>query len=110
MALKSFSELFDIADNLDSPVAVAAAGGADTTVIQALELARRRGWVDPILTGDPDQIAEKAHALEIDLSPFTILEDDVHSARIAGRASPCRQGGIPDEGADSNSCTHAGRS
>ena len=42
------------------------AGGADTTVIQALELARRRGWVQPILTGQPDKISERADSLEIE--------------------------------------------
>lgn len=83
MPLKSFAELYSEADQLTTPVSVVAAGGADTTVIQALELARRRGWVNPILTGNPAAIAERAEALEIDLSPFTILEDEDDSAKVA---------------------------
>ena len=85
MPIKSFETLYRDADSLQSPVHVAAAGGADSTVIQALELARRRGWVSPILTGDPERIEERAEALEIDLEPFTIIEDEEDSAVAAVR-------------------------
>lgn len=80
MPLKSFEELYAAADQLPAPVPVAAAGGADTSVIQALELARRRGWVAPILTGDLDAIRERAEALEIDLESFQLIEDETDSA------------------------------
>lgn len=80
MPLKSFEELYAAADQLPVPVPVAAAGGADSSVIQAMELARRRGWVAPILTGDLDAIRERAEALEIDLEPFQLIEDETDSA------------------------------
>lgn len=83
MSLKTFEALYAAADRLARPVPVVAAGGADSTVIQALELARRRGWVEPFLSGDRQAIQERAEALEIDLSPFTILEDEPDSARVA---------------------------
>ena len=101
MSLKSFAELFEDADTLDAPVGVVAAGGADSTVIQALELARRRGWVNPILTGNPAQIKEKADALEVDLNSFTVLEDADDSAKVAveqvrsGRANFLMKGQLP---------------
>ncbi len=83
MPLKSFAELYSAADQLRSPVPVAAAGGADTTVIQALELARRRGWVQPILTGHVQQIQERANVLEIDIAPFRLIEEEADSATLA---------------------------
>ncbi|SFI48896.1 phosphate acyltransferase [Planctomicrobium piriforme] len=80
MPLKSFDALFAAADQLPSPVPVAAAGGADSTVIQALELARRRGWIHPILTGDLDRISQIADQLDIDLGPFDLVAEPVDSA------------------------------
>ncbi|TWT58628.1 Phosphate acetyltransferase [Thalassoglobus neptunius] len=100
MPLSSFQDLFSAADQLPSPVGVVAAGGADATVIQALELARRRGWVHPILTGDREQIQERADAIEVDLEPFVILEDAADSAAVAvnevtsGRAAFLMKGQI----------------
>ncbi|WP_437186822.1 phosphate acyltransferase [Planctomicrobium sp. SH668] len=86
MALKSFEELYASADRLETPVGVAAAGGADSTVIQAMEFARRRGWIRPILAGNPAQIQEVASQLDIDLSPFEVIEDAPDSAVEAVRA------------------------
>lgn len=97
----NFDELFAAADALSAPVPVVAAGGADSTVIQALELARRRGWVDPILTGDEQQIRELAAGLDIDLSPFTLVPDTADSAIEAvrcvttGRAKLLLKGQLP---------------
>ncbi|MCA8998794.1 MAG: phosphate butyryltransferase [Planctomycetaceae bacterium] len=101
MSLKSFSQLFQEADALAEPVGVAAAGGADATVIQALELARRRGWVRPMLTGDRGAISQIAESLEIDLEPFQIVEDAADSAVAAvhvvksGNAQLLMKGQIP---------------
>lgn len=83
MPLPDFDTLFSRADSQTSPVPVAAAGGADATVIQALELARRRGWVDPILTGPADRIREMAASLDIDLDPFELVEEPDDSAAAA---------------------------
>lgn len=85
MPLKSFKELYSLADQLEHPVPVAAAGGADSTVIQALEFARRRGWVRPILTGDVAEIEDRAKLLEIDLTPFQLIQEEPDSAEMAVR-------------------------
>lgn len=86
MPLKSFDALFHEADQLSSPVPVAAAGGADVTVIEALERARQRGWVHPILTGERGKIEETARQIGVDLSPFEIIEDAPDSANEAVKA------------------------
>lgn len=83
MPLPSFQQLYSAADQRENPVPVAAAGGADSTVIQALELARRRGWVAPILTGNLAQIEERASLLEIDLTPYELIEEADDSAEKA---------------------------
>lgn len=99
--MRSFDELFAAADQLRTPVPVVAAGGADSTVIQALELARRRGWVRPMLSGDPRKIAEMAAGMDIDIAPFEIIEDEPDSAMQAvrcvheGRAQLLMKGQIP---------------
>lgn len=83
MPLACFQNLFDAADRLESPVPVVVAGGADATVIQALEAARRRGWIRPILTGSRDRISELAASLGVDLDPFEVIEEEPDSARLA---------------------------
>lgn len=96
----SFDELFELADRLPHPVPVAAAGGADTTVIQALHLAQRRGWVQPILTGNIDRIRELAASLDIDLQDFELIPaaDDSASEAVQlihqGRAELLMKGQI----------------
>lgn len=85
MSLKSFEQLYAAADQLEAPVPVAAAGGADSTVIQALDLARRKGWVSPILTGNIEEIEERAKLLEVDLSAFELIEEEPDSAAKAVR-------------------------
>lgn len=86
MPLKNFDALFRDADQLSTPVPVAAAGGADVTVIDALEQARKRGWVHPILTGERARIEETAKQIGVDLSPFEIIEDEADSANAAVKA------------------------
>jgi len=83
MPIRSFDELFAAADAESRRVPVAAAGGADPTVLQALATAQSRGWVEPIVTGQPDEIRKVAESLELDLSPFRIIEDDGTSAQAA---------------------------
>ncbi len=76
MPLCSFDELFRDADALREPVAVVAAGGADTTVLSALAEAASRGWVRPIVTGDRSAIQHVAVSIGVDLSPFRIIAAD----------------------------------
>lgn len=99
MALVGFDELYQWADALPAPVAVVAAGGADPTVLQALSLAQRRGWVAPILTGVRAEIEQLATDLQIDLTEFRIVDsDDPAVAAVAevraGRARTLMKGQI----------------
>ena len=66
MNLPSFEQLHQQADRRVKPVAVSVAGGGDRTVLEALRIATDRGWVAPIVVGDPG-IAED---LGIDLAGF----------------------------------------
>ncbi|HEY4258938.1 MAG TPA: phosphate butyryltransferase, partial [Schlesneria sp.] len=70
MSLVGFDELYQFADAMPSPVSVVAAGGADPTVLEALSLAQRRGWVAPVLTGIAAEIEQLATDLQIDTTGF----------------------------------------
>lgn len=99
MPLVGFDELYQFADNLPAPVAVVAAGGADPTVLEALSLAQRRGWVSPILTGRLTEIQQLAGDLQIDLAGFRVIDaDDPAGAAVAeikaGRAQTLMKGQI----------------
>lgn len=74
MALLGFTALYQLADQLPGPLPVVAAGGADRTVIEALSIAQRRGWVEPILTGAVDEIRGLARDLDIDLADFRLVD------------------------------------
>ena len=99
MSLIGFEELFQFADELLAPLPVVAAGGADPTVLEALALAHRRGWVEPVLTGRADDIRQLAHDLNIDLTGFRLVDaDDAAIAAVAevkaGRARLLMKGQI----------------
>jgi phosphotransacetylase len=99
MSLIGFEELYRFADELPAPVSVVAAGGADATVLEALSLAQRRGWVDPVLTGSGGEIRQLADNLQIDLAGFRIVDaDDPAAAAVAeikaGRAQTLMKGQI----------------
>jgi len=99
MSLVGFEELYQFADNLAAPIAVVAAGGADATVLEALSLAQRRGWVEPILTGSGDEIRQLAANLQIDLTGIRIVDaEDPAAAAVAevkaGRAQTLMKGQI----------------
>ena len=49
MALPSFEELFQRADQSRKRVPVAVAGGQAATVVEALASAADRGWVEPLI-------------------------------------------------------------
>ena len=84
MSLIGFDDLYRFADELPAPLPVVAAGGADPTVLEALALAHRRGWVEPVLTGRTDDIRQLAHDLNIDLTGFRLV--DAEEAAVAAVA------------------------
>lgn len=99
MSLIGFDDLYRFADELPAPLPVVAAGGADPTVLEALALAHRRGWVEPVLTGRADDIRQLAHDLNIDLTGFRLVDaEDAAVAAVAevkaGRARLLMKGQI----------------
>jgi phosphate butyryltransferase len=86
MPLDGFDRLFRDADERDEPVAVAAAGGDDVTVIEALGIAADRGWARPILVGPEERIRAIAESQGIALDGFTIAdaEDDAIARAAVG--------------------------
>lgn len=72
MPLDGFDQLFRDADGRTEPVAVAAAGGDDRTVIEALRIAADRGWARPILVGPEERIRGQATSHGLSLDGFTI--------------------------------------
>jgi len=99
MPLIGFDGLYRLADGLAFPVPVVAAGGADPTVLQALSLAMRRGWVEPVLTGPAEAIRTLAADLQIDLTGFRLVDaEEPASAAVAevkaGRALALMKGQI----------------
>ncbi|HEY7156468.1 MAG TPA: phosphate acyltransferase [Gemmataceae bacterium] len=74
MPLFSFDNLFRFADELSKPLPVAAAGGADRTVLEALRAARDRGWVVPFLVGVESEMRTLAADCGIDLDGFTLVD------------------------------------
>lgn len=99
MSLMGFESLYHFADRLSSPVPVVAAGGADRTVLEAMSLACRRGWVEPILTGSRADIVSLTQNLDIDVSDFRLIDSDEPAAAAvaevkAGRAKLLMKGQI----------------
>lgn len=76
MPLPNWDQLFEESDERNKPVGVAAAGGADPTVLEALSIAQHRGWVKPIVTGDAVSIHAIAQEHSITLDGFEILESE----------------------------------
>jgi phosphotransacetylase len=101
MGLPSFTQLFWDADARQAPVAVAAAGADDPSVLKALATAREQGWVEPLVVGPEAAIRGTAEASGVDLSGFTIVaaaDDEVGTAAVAavrqGRARLLMKGRI----------------
>lgn len=84
MPIDGFDRLFRDADARTEPVRVAAAGGDDPTVIEALRIAVDRGWVRPILVGPEERIRELAGSKGIALDGFRIAHAEGDA--IAGSA------------------------
>src|SRR5438270_13635188 len=72
MPLDGFDRLFRDADARAEPIRIAAAGGDDPTVIEALRIAADRGWVRPILVGPEERIRALAGSRGIALDDLTI--------------------------------------
>src|SRR4051794_34366003 len=73
MSLAGFERLYREADARPDPVAVAAAGGDDPTVLEALRASRDRGWVAPVLVGPEAAIRAMAEGRGIGLDGFAIV-------------------------------------
>lgn len=83
-------------------VPVAAAGGADPTVLEAMRIALDRGWIVPIVCGEVNAIRRIAAEFGVSLDGFTLIEaegDTAAHAAVAevrsGRASILMKGQIP---------------
>jgi phosphotransacetylase len=76
MSLQSFDELYQQAAARGEAVAVAVAGGADATVLQALRTATDRGWVTPLLAGRAADIRQAAVSSGTSLDPWEILDTE----------------------------------
>ncbi|WLD14705.1 phosphate acyltransferase [Planctellipticum variicoloris] len=99
MYIAGFDEMFRAVDARRSQVGVVAAGGDDRTVLEALSQAARRGWIQPIVTGDEAAIRKLADELRIDVSEFRIIDsDEPAKAAVAeirdGRAALMMKGQI----------------
>jgi phosphotransacetylase len=73
MSLEGFDQLYRCADARPEPLSLAVAGGDDPTVLEALQIARNRGWVKPILVGPEARIRLLAQTREVSLTGFAIV-------------------------------------
>jgi phosphate butyryltransferase len=98
MSLPGFDDLYEQA-SAGEPLGVVAAGGADRTVLEALEVARSLGWIKPIVTGVAAEIESVARDFGVDLSAFSVIDSrqpavDAVSEVRAGRAQLMMKGQI----------------
>jgi phosphotransacetylase len=89
MPLASFEALFQAADSRRPRPPVAAAGGADATVLQALRTACDRGWVAPQVVGVEAEVRRVARDCGVALDGFTLVD----AAEAAGAAVALVRGG-----------------
>lgn len=101
MSLPSFDALWQAASARREPTSVAAAGGDDPTVLEALQQAAVLGWVRPCVVGLPDAIERTAVAHGVDLDRFVVIpaeRDAVGASAVAevrsGRARLLMKGRI----------------
>src|SRR5262249_17516033 len=74
MPLLPFDALFQFADEHRPMMPVAAAGGADATVLQALRIACDRGWAAPHVVGNEANIRRLARESHIALDGFRLID------------------------------------
>ena len=101
MPLPDFQTLMSQADAERAGVKVIAAGGADATVLEAMSSAAQRGWIQPVLTGQLNEIESVAHSVGVDLAPFEVVHcaaDQMAQQAVreiqAGRAAMLMKGQI----------------
>jgi phosphotransacetylase len=99
MPLPDFDELFRQADARRAPVPVAAVGGAEATVLQALRTVCDRGWVTPVVTGRETDMRRTAEAAGVDLHGFRLIDTEEPAVTAvaevkAGRARMLMKGQI----------------
>src|SRR4051812_1287493 len=99
MPLCSFEQLRERADREGWRVPIAAAGGADRTVLEALRTALDRGWVPPTVVGREEEIRRAADEAAVPLEGFRIIDaDEPAAAAVAevrsGRARLLMKGRI----------------
>jgi phosphate butyryltransferase len=83
MPLVSFEALFQAVDSRRPMTPLAAAGGADATVLEALRIASGRGWIAPQVVGVEAEVRRVARDCGIALDGFTLV--DAADAAGAGR-------------------------
>ncbi len=74
--LPTFETLYDRAGQTAAPMGVAAAGGADETVLTALHQAAEWGWVKPYVCGLGKEIRSLCEQLKLDATQFEIVDSD----------------------------------
>jgi phosphotransacetylase len=101
MSLHSFDRLYANADAAAPRVVVAAMGGDDPSVLEALRRAADRGWVAPVVVGPEWAIRAEAENAGVTLEGFRVVHaegDDVAPAAVAevkeGRARLLMKGKI----------------
>jgi phosphate butyryltransferase len=83
--MKNFKDLFDFVKKIGNKFKLVVCQANDPYVIQAVEVVRKEGLVEPILVGFRDEIEEAAAKVNIDLSNFSI-DHVLKKANIAKRA------------------------
>jgi phosphate butyryltransferase len=101
MNLQGFDWLHADAGGRSTPVPVAAAGGDDATVLEALRQAADRGWVVPIAVGPEASVREIARRAGVDLAGFRVVHaegDEIATAAVSevkeGRAGMLMKGRV----------------
>jgi phosphotransacetylase len=93
MSLHGFDRLYANADARGGRVPVAAAGGDDPSVLEALRTAADRGWVAPVVVGPEAAIRKAAEGAGIDLDGFKVIDTGGDGERVAEAAvAEVRQG------------------
>jgi phosphate butyryltransferase len=92
MALDDFARLHAAADAWAPAARIAVAGGDDPTVLEAMGIARHRGWARPILVGPEPRIREIAATRDVALDELSIRHAEAGQVAEAAVAE-VRSGG-----------------